>query len=309
MGKFRSTSLSFTPLRIWLKIKQTTTGTCYSSLSKYTRGQAQKLVKSCEYMSPTQGYQKAKQLLKENFGNKYKISCAYLEKVLSWPQIKSEDSRSLLDYAMFLGSSCNAMEETEYMEELDTISSIRSIVLKLPYKLREKWRSKPYELQEERSRRVRILDLVHFIEKQAQMAADPAFGDLQDQTTVKGKVTTKTRPPAKPQITKSSGSSFVTGVTVAPKEKQSEPPETPCSFCNCKHALEVCKAFMAQTHRNKLNFLKCKGMCFGCLSTGHISRGCGKHLTCRVCKQAHPSVLHINIKASGLAGKTPRMLW
>ena len=74
------------------------------------------------------------------------------------------------------------MEEMEYMEELDTISSMRSIVLKLPYKLREKWRSKAYELQEERNRRVRILDLVHFIEKQARMAADPVFGDLQDLT-------------------------------------------------------------------------------------------------------------------------------
>lgn len=66
-------------------------------LVQFTRGQAQRLVKSCEYMSPNRGYQRAKELLKENFGNEYKIFCAYLEKALSWPQIKSEDSRSLLD--------------------------------------------------------------------------------------------------------------------------------------------------------------------------------------------------------------------
>lgn len=38
-------------------------------LIQYTKGQAQRLVKSCEYVSPDRGYQKAKQFLKENFGN------------------------------------------------------------------------------------------------------------------------------------------------------------------------------------------------------------------------------------------------
>lgn len=86
-------------------------------------------------MSPDRGYQKAKRLLKENFGNEYKLSCAYLEKALSWPLVQSEDSRSLQDYAM---SGCNTMEEIEYLEELDTVSNMRSSVLKLPYKLRER---------------------------------------------------------------------------------------------------------------------------------------------------------------------------
>ncbi|XP_031425669.1 uncharacterized protein LOC116220856 [Clupea harengus] len=57
----------------------------------------------------------------------------------------------LQDYAMFLRSCCNAMEEMDYMQELDTISSMRSIALKLPFKLKEKWRNKAYELQERAS--------------------------------------------------------------------------------------------------------------------------------------------------------------
>lgn len=122
-------------------------------LIRYNKGQAQKLVQSCEYMAPQRSYQKAMQLLKENFGHEYKISCAYLEKALSWPLIKSEDSKSLQDYAMFLRSCCNAMEEMSYMEELDTVSTMKSIVLKLPYKLRERWRNKAYELQEQHDRR------------------------------------------------------------------------------------------------------------------------------------------------------------
>ncbi|KAL7878224.1 hypothetical protein AOLI_G00091980 [Acnodon oligacanthus] len=54
-------------------------------------------------------------------------------------RIKSEDSKVLQDYAMFLRSCCNAMED------LDTVSNMRSITLKLPYKLREKWRNKAWK--------------------------------------------------------------------------------------------------------------------------------------------------------------------
>lgn len=110
-----------------------------------------------------------------------KISCSNLEKALSWPQIKSGDSIVLQDYAMFLRSCCNAMEDLEYMEELNTVASMRSIALKLPYKLMEKCCNKAYELQEQHNQRVRvrvILDLVSFIERQACIAADPVFGYL-----------------------------------------------------------------------------------------------------------------------------------
>ncbi|KAL2086463.1 hypothetical protein ACEWY4_017522 [Coilia grayii] len=258
-------------------------------LIQYTKGQAQRLVKSCEYMAPDRGYQMAMKLLKENFGNEYKISCAFLDKALSWPQIKSEDSKSLQDYAMFLRSCCNAMEEMSYMEELDTVSTMKSIILKLPYKLRERWRNKAYELQEQRDRRVRILDLVSFIEKQSCIAADPVFGDLQDQTAVRG----KTRAPVKAQTSKSTSSSYVTSVALPLKETK---PEPSCHFCSSKHTLDSCKTFMKKAHRDKLSFLKSKGICFGCLSTGHISKDCKRRLTCSMCKRAHPSTLHIEPK-------------
>ncbi|KAM7393992.1 hypothetical protein PAMP_020821 [Pampus punctatissimus] len=261
-------------------------------LIQYTKGQAKRLVQSCEYMAPERGYQKAMQLLKENFGHEYKISCAYLEKALLWPLIKPEDSKSLQDYAMFLRSCCNAMEEMSYMEELDTVSTMKSIVLKLPYKLRERWRNKAYELQEQHDRRVRILDLVSFIEKQARIAADPLFGDLHDHTAVRGKA----KAPVKTQTSKSSGSSYVTSVALPHNDTK---PESSCHFCNSKHTLDSCKTFMKMAHRDKLSFIKTKGICFGCFSIGHISKDCKRRLTCNVCKQAHPTTLHIEPKDSG----------
>ena len=105
----------------------------------------------------------------------------------------------LQDDVMFLRSCCNAMEEMEYTQELDTISSMRSIVLKLPFNFREKWRNKAYELQEHHGRRVRILDHVSFIEKQACIAADPICGNLQDQSVSRVRVKSPTNCPSTPE--------------------------------------------------------------------------------------------------------------
>lgn len=113
----------------------------------------------------------------------------------------------------------------------------------------------------------------------------------------------KARPPVKLQISKSSGHSFATGVAIAPIDKQ---PEPTCPFCGCKHTLELCKPFLEETHRNKLNFVKTKGICFGCLSMGHISRDCKRRLTSPVCRQVHPSVLHVNGR-EGATKETERL--
>lgn len=79
--------------------------------------------------------------------------------------------KSLQDYAVFLRRCCNAIEEMEYMQ-FDKVPNMKSIVFKLSYKQRETWCNRVYELQEERSRRVSIIDLVSF-KKQARVASDP----------------------------------------------------------------------------------------------------------------------------------------
>ena len=70
-------------------------------LIQYTKGQAQQLVKSCQHMDADRGYRKARQLLSEHFGNAYKISCAYIEKAITWPAMKSEEPRGLQDFSLF----------------------------------------------------------------------------------------------------------------------------------------------------------------------------------------------------------------
>lgn len=65
--------------------------------------------------------------------------------------------------------------------------------------------------------------------------------------------------------------------------------------------------WVKKSHREKLDFLKEKGLCFGCLNTGHLSRSCERRITCKHCSQMHPSILHIGQKERGSQKDTEQL--
>lgn len=131
-----------------------------------------------EQYTKGQGYFSAKRLLREHFGNEYKISTAYIEKALNWPTIKPEDPKTLNEYVLYLKGCWNAMTKmTDYMNELNVASTLKAIVMKLPFKLRDKRRTTAQEKLEGNGK-ITFTDLVQFIEKQAKICSNPIFGDI-----------------------------------------------------------------------------------------------------------------------------------
>lgn len=63
-------------------------------LEQYTSGQPRELVRSCQQITVDGGYDRAKVLLEQHFGDKQKIASAYLNNALSWPAIKPEDAKA-----------------------------------------------------------------------------------------------------------------------------------------------------------------------------------------------------------------------
>lgn len=153
---------------------------CLHFLEQYTRGQPRDLVHSCQHLPSELGYLKGKSLRSEHFGNEYKIAQAYIDKINNWPAIKNQDIKSLQAFSLFLKGCSNLTEYITLMKELDLPSSMRSIILKLPYKMRESWRNVACDLQEHRGQRALFTDLVVFIEKQVKVASDPLFGNIID---------------------------------------------------------------------------------------------------------------------------------
>ncbi|CAL9682044.1 unnamed protein product [Knipowitschia caucasica] len=134
---------------------------CLYYLEQYTRGQPRDIVRSCQHLPPAHGYMKAKALLQEHFGDPFKVASAYMDKVLSWPSVKGEDLKALQAYSLLLRECCNSMGES--MGDLNVPSNMQTIVKKLPYKLRDRWRCVACDLQEKFNRRATFYDIVEFV--------------------------------------------------------------------------------------------------------------------------------------------------
>ncbi|XP_035980606.1 uncharacterized protein LOC118556656 isoform X5 [Fundulus heteroclitus] len=154
-------------------------------------------------------------------------------------------------------------------------------------RLRAKWRAEAHELQT--MGRIKMLDLVTFIERQSSILSDPIYGNIQDASSVRGKPKVTPKPKSK--------GTFATNVNVSPQEHRNA--YLSCMFCNGAHELEACLHFKSKLHKEKIAFLKQNGVCFGCLKkVGHLSKDCPKRLNCSICKNNHPSMLHINAERS-----------
>lgn len=267
-------------------------------LEQYTTGQPRELIRSCLHMAADRGFTTAKSLLQQHFGNEFKIATAYMDKALSWSSIKPDDTKSLQAYALFLRGCCNAMEDINYMYELNLPTNMLNIIRKLPYRLRDKWRTAACDLHERKKQRATFKDLVNFLEKQVRIETDPVFGNIKDTPTVSKDIHRfKSQP--QPRI---KGSIFATTVTAAEQEKdketrkQSRSTVQNCLYCKKEHALELCPQLEKREHTEKLSFIKENGICFGCLCKGHISKDCRKRLRCDICGLKHPKMLHIHQK-------------
>lgn len=122
-------------------------------LLQYTSGQPHELVKSCIHMNPAEGYAKAKQMLKDLFGDDYQIAEAYINKALEWQTLKPEDGAALQSFALFLTGCFNAMSDVSYLDDLDNTANIKALVNELPYKLKEAFRKYACDLQEKKQKK------------------------------------------------------------------------------------------------------------------------------------------------------------
>ena len=276
-------------------------------LEQYTVGQPKELVQSCFHMSATTGYDEAKHLLKYHFGDDFKVTTAYITKALNWNPIRSDDGKALHSYALYLRGCGNAVQDLPYMSELDSPSNMKQIVSKLPFKLRERWRSAVCDITERTQQRPKFLDLVLFTEKQARIIQDPVFGDIQDSA---GFTDGRKFKAGLPYVRSGSKKSFATAVTrtedsINPKgwkrgdrlegiSKTIDAFVRPCAFCKGDHVMEACVAMSKIPHKDKVELLRKNGLCFACLVKGHMSNTCKKRLTCRFCEKKHPTVLHMN---------------
>ena len=278
-------------------------------LEQFTSGDVKELVRSCHYLPPERGYSEARRLMKKKFGDDYRIVTAYETKALNWPEVRAEDSISLDRFSIFLMRCKNAMECSKYLTKLEQPDTIQKLVMKLPFNLRKTWRRLVDHIMETERRSLSFSNLAEFVDNEARVTANPVFG----------KITEDTKPKNKRKDKQNRSGRSKTSLAAQVDNVQSPPPEAPlsgstppseevlCSLCNSRHALDACEALRRLPHPDRIQFLKSKHLCFGCLSSTHAVKECPERKTCTVanCTRKHPTILHTNsagrIRASDIS--------
>ena len=258
-------------------------------LEDLTTGEPNRLVKS--FLNRDKGYEEAKAELRKKFGNRFVVATAFRKQADTWPIVKRDDEQAWTKFSIFLIEYQNTMVDMSHINEIDHSATIKLLLTKIPYTVRNQWRIQVDKTMEAEERCPGFKDFVEFIERQTRIVCNPVYGNIEDPSKSKDKQQQQRSQKFK---TRSSYAATTKPVTEGDTTKW-------CSFCgNSSHNLEVCRKLSKQPHKEKLEYLKSKGLCFGCLKKAqHMCKDCKHKLKCTKCDINHPTVLHFDRKLQG----------
>lgn len=256
-------------------------------LVQYTSGPVKELMKSCLSMREEEGYLEAKRLLRNRYGQNYKIAAAHVQRLIGGPVIKAEDGQALQQFSIQLTSCVNTLRQIGYLNKLDNPDNLKKIIDRLPYGIRLKWRDTVDRIVEKEERDVTVKDIMEFVTARARAATHPVFGKIFNEN--------KVRPPSgKPQRKPPKSGGFSTHGEVTLSKAPIEKPKPKCLLCPSNHWLSRCDKFRKQSLDERKRFIDQKKLCSNCLHPGHFVRDCPKESFCRVqgCSGKHSTFLH-----------------
>ena len=249
-------------------------------LLQYTNGPVQDLVRSCLTMPDEIGYDEARKLLAERYGQPYNIATAYVDRVINGAPIRAEDGSALQKFSILLTSCRNTLKEIGYLNRLENPDSLRKIVERLPYALRLKWRELVDTISQKEKRDPNLKDISEFVEARSRVTNHPIFG----------KVQTEQRPPFsnlkhKNRPRKDANSFAAQGQDQHPPQRpgnKEERKKLKCPSCNRNHWLSQCYEFKTLSLNNRYQFVRANKLCVNCLVAGHFVQDCPKQSFCRI---------------------------
>ena len=266
-------------------------------LVQYTAGDVQELMRNCLAMDSEKGYREARKLLTKRYGQPYRIASACVERVTNGPAIKSEDGAALLSFSVLLTSCKNTLTDIGYLSKIENPDSLKKIVSRLPFNLRQKWRDVADTITERQEREVTLSDVASFVEEKARILTHPIFGDISGEPKGKGGVDMR-------KSTSRRVSSFEADAHNPDNTGEGVSEEIPvprssrnrlcCPLCKSPHWLSQCSDFRRRGVNERYELVREKELCYNCLVPGHYAVVCPKTSFCKVdgCHDKHSTFLH-----------------
>lgn len=140
---------------------------------------------------------------------------------------------------------------------------------------------------------VSFSEFVKFVKVKSDLANDPIFSP----DALKREKRKQPERDPKPRFQRNAthtAESFAINTKQGPVPTFSRHLTIQCVFCEKNHSLERCSTFKCKSLDERRNFIISKGLCFGCLKSGHLSVSCQSRLTCQECGKLQPTSMHMD---------------
>ena len=141
-------------------------------LGEYTTGKAQTMINGLLGLQTEDAYLRARNILKDRFGDPFKVYKAYHQKLWAWPVCSTVIE--LQEFSDFLVMTEETMKTVKYVKEFDNFLAIRQLAACLPAYYTNKWRDTAKKV-ESKSGKYTFHDFVGYVQEPASDAMHPVF--------------------------------------------------------------------------------------------------------------------------------------
>lgn len=129
-------------------------------------------------MESDAGYLEVGRLLKERYGQGYKLATALEDRLTNGLPIKHKEGNALQKFFVLLTSCENTLQEIGYLNKIENPESHQKVVKRLPFPLRLKWRDVADDITNNAQREITFTDLTKFMKARARALTHPVFGNI-----------------------------------------------------------------------------------------------------------------------------------
>ena len=237
----------------------------------YTRDKARLAIDHCSLIGGDEGYQEAKKILQERFGDQYVIATNLIRSLQTGKSVHSaEDLRLLSDQ---LHNAALVLKGKNTYSELDSQHNLKKICSRLSSHLNNKWRERVFAIKRKHMRYASFGEFVAFMKEKSDEANDPLYS--QDSSS-------KQQASSNRPVT----SSMNCVSTLKSPLK--------CVLCNESHLLFKCTKFKNMDYDDRQSVISRNKLCVNCLRPSHTVPQCKYKRFCNVsdCTTKHNGLLH-----------------
>ena len=170
------------------------------------------------------------------------------------------------------------MTGMQYMNDLNAANVLHQLLEKLPRYLRSKWRERVSKIRNTSQQEASFNDFSEFVSQQADIATHPVYSE----ESISRLVDTVDKHHKENERKRGRRTNFATDLSTK-EHIGGNSLSISCTLCSKTHDLDECAKFLKKPFEDRRDFIKEKGLCFGCCSPEHVAKHCRNKRSCKTC--------------------------